>query len=106
MKNPVKIVLAMGIAVFSTSLGGTINVNAAPAKCGDRDKIVRVLKKDYNEAPLAMGLSQKSTEAFEIFTSKEGTWTVMMTMSNGKTCIMAAGHSWQNLPPEILGAKT
>ena len=94
-------VMALVTATFSVSQS-----SAAPAKCGDREKIIKVLKKDYNEAPLAMGLSQKSTEAFEIFTSEEGTWTVMMTMINGKTCIMAAGHSWKNLPKEAIGTKT
>ena len=106
MQKLIKTIVAVGLISLATSAGGITTVNAAPAKCGDREKIIKVLRKDYKEAPLAMGLSQKSTEAFEIFTSEEGTWTVMMTMSNGKTCIMAAGHSWQNLPKEVLGTKT
>lgn len=106
MQNPIKTLIAVIPVIMVTSVGGITVTQAAPAKCGDRDKIIKVLRNDYKEVPLAMGLSQKSTEAFEIFTSEKGTWTVMMTMSNGQTCIMAAGHSWQNLPKEILGAKT
>ena len=106
MQKPIKTIMAVGLLALANSANGITTVQAAPAKCGDRDKIIKVLRKDYKEAPLAMGLSQKSTEAFEIFTSEEGSWTVMMTMSNGTTCIMAAGHSWQNLPQELAGTKT
>ncbi len=106
MQNTIKAILTTGLIALATSINGLATAKAAPAKCGEREKIINVLKKDYNEAPLAMGLSQKSTEAFEIFTSDKGTWTVMMTMSNGMTCIMAAGHSWENLPKELAGTKT
>ena len=79
---------------------------AAPAKCGDRTKLVQILEKKYKEYPVAVGISQQNTEAFEIFTSKTGSWTVMMTLASGKTCIMAAGHSWQDLPKTIADVKT
>ena len=52
------------------------------------------------------GVGQKNTAAFEVFASEKGTWTIMMTMANGMTCIMAAGHSWQNLPKELAGKLT
>lgn len=106
MKNSKNIILAIALAGFSISVMGVSQANAARAKCGDRQKIIKVLKDDYKEVPIAMGVSQKSTEAFEIFTSERGTWTVMMTMASGQTCIMAAGHSWQELPKQLLGIKT
>ena len=105
MKILYTIIIATGLAGASVLTQGVSEANAARAKCGDREKIIKVLKDDYNEVPIAIGLSQKSTEAFEIFTSEKGTWTVMMTMSTGQTCIMATGHSWQDLPKEILGTK-
>ena len=60
-----------------------------------------MLKKRYKEVPVGLGISQKNTEAFEIFVSEKGTWTVTMTMSNGLTCVMAVGHSWQKLPAQV-----
>ena len=83
-----------------------IAAEAAPAKCGDRAKLIQALKDRYKEVPVALGLSQKSTEAFEIYASEAGTWTVIMTMSNGVACVMAAGHSWQNLPKKVAGPVT
>ena len=79
---------------------------AAPAKCGDRSKLIEVLKDRYKEFPVALGISQKSTEAFEVYASESGTWTVLMTMSNGLACVMAAGHSWQDLPKQVAGPVT
>jgi len=80
--------------------------NAASAKCGERTKLIEILKKNYKEVPVALGISQKNTEAFEIFASEEGTWTVIMTMSTGQTCIMAAGHSWRDLPKQVAGIES
>lgn len=70
----------------------------APAICGERGALIKTLKTKYKEVPSGMGISLKSTEAFEVFTSKDGTWTVIMTTSTGRTCIMAAGHSWKDIP--------
>lgn len=77
---------------------------AAPAVCGDRDKLIKGLKARYREVPVALGISQKSTETLEIFTSESGTWTAVMTMSNGVACIMAAGHSWHEQPKQPVGS--
>lgn len=70
----------------------------AQAPCGTRQKIVDVLAQKYREAPLFMGIS-KEGYVTEIFGSENGgTWTAIMTMPGGQTCIMAAGKSWQAIP--------
>lgn len=89
------------IIIFLSSLiiAGLLAVGAqaATTKCGVRNEIIQLLEAKYQEGRVAVALSQKSTEAFEIFVSPKGTWTVMRTGTNGKTCIMAAGHSWENV---------
>ncbi len=77
-----------------------------PATCGDRAELIGTLKNRYKEFPVAMGISQKSTEAFEIYASVGGTWTVIMTTSTGLTCVMAAGHSWKDIPQVAMGPLT
>ena len=37
---------------------------------------------------------------------KKGTWTVLATMAEGKTCIVAAGQSWQDMPEKVAGTGT
>ena len=76
------------------------------APCGDRTELIDLLKNRYKEFPVAIGISQKSTEAFEIFVSEKGTWTVIMTTSAGVTCVMATGHSWNDVPRVAMGSIT
>ncbi len=49
-----------------------------------------------------MGLTV-SGGIIEVFASKEGTWTMVITQPNGTSCLIAVGQDWENLPnPEIL----
>ncbi len=99
----------LAAALFSAALLFPIMptaAEAAPAVCGDREKLIEGLKKRYKEVPVALGISQKSTEALEIFASEAGTWTAVMTMSSGVACIMAAGNSWHDVPRQLAGSVT
>ena len=35
----------------------------------------------------------------EVFASKKGSWTFLITMPNGLTCVVASGQSWETLAP-------
>ena len=77
---------------------------AAPAQsetfCGDRGKLIETLAQKYDEAPSAFGIvGQKNL--VELFVSKSGSWTMLMTQSSGATCIMAAGQSWEQFPANV-----
>lgn len=93
-------------ACFSLSL---LSVSFIPSqaqsitspKCGTRSELVEILKDRFNQKPAGLGLSYEGREAFEIYTSEDGDWTVMMTKPNGQTCIMAGGHSWKNYPRKV-----
>ncbi len=85
-----------GITLASALLALSTQVQAAGPKCGERTSLIKVLNDKYKEKPRALGLSTKGTAMFEIYTSKTGTWTIVMTTTTGATCIMAAGHSWED----------
>lgn len=70
---------------------------AAQTVCGDREEIVESLRQSFNEEPAAMGLSS-SGALMEILTSERGSWTLMLTMPTGQTCVLAAGEHWESLP--------
>ena len=73
---------------------------SAASICAERDSMITKLKSKYGEAERGMGLS--GTEAvIEVWSSeKTGTWTIVMTKPNGVSCVMAAGDSWVDVPPE------
>ncbi len=36
-------------------------------------------------------------QLMEVLTSEHGTWTVLLTSPSGRTCVIAAGTSWESL---------
>lgn len=66
--------------------------------CGKRAEMVKALASQYREQPRAMGLASQ-TAMIEIFTSKAGTWTILLTRPNGASCILSAGENWEEHSP-------
>lgn len=66
--------------------------------CAERDKVVAMLTDHYGETYLGGGLHSDDS-VFEIWLSEsDKTWTVLMTMSNGQTCVVAVGTEWDMAP--------
>lgn len=72
----------------------------AQTACAPRGDIVEKLKEKYGEDQRGMGLGGKEA-VIELWSSEEtGSWTIMMTRPNGVTCILGAGDSWMDAPPD------
>lgn len=68
---------------------------AQGASCADRKLIVDRLSTKYGETRQSAGLNQNNGMV-EVFASSDtGTWTILVTMPNGMSCLMAAGKAWQ-----------
>lgn len=72
----------------------------AMGMCGTRDDFLKALSERYQETGRALGITGE-VNLVEIFASKSGTWTILVTTPEGKSCMIAAGKSWEELPPEI-----
>ncbi len=69
----------------------------------DRDEVVGKLARDHAEQPTAMGLASNGG-IIELFTSPLGaTWTLVLTMPNGSSRLIAAGEGWFDVPIKIKG---
>lgn len=69
--------------------------HAQGASCADRTLIVERLSSKYGETRQSAGLNQNNGMV-EVFASNDtGTWTILVTMPNGMSCLMAAGKAWQ-----------
>jgi hypothetical protein len=79
-------------------LGATIALGASSAgaqsSCGPREQLVRLLADQYKEDPIGIGLAQPG-QVMEVFASSNGSWTMIMTMPDGKACMIAAGDNWE-----------
>ena len=93
---------------LSALLGGFFlagSASDAHSLCGQRDDVVASLEKTYSEVPVAMGLANNGG-VIEILASPLGSFTIIVTRTNGLSCIMAAGLHWETLPKSISGAET
>ena len=59
--------------------------------------IIARLHTGYQEFMSALGLSTTGG-VMELYTSKEGTWTLILTQPNGMSCLIAVGEGWQDIP--------
>jgi hypothetical protein len=79
-------------------LGAAIALGTAPSSaqgsCGPREQLVKILADQYKEDPVGMGLAQPG-QVLEVFASSNGSWTAVMTMPDGKACMIAAGDNWE-----------
>jgi hypothetical protein len=66
----------------------------AQSACGPREQLVKLLADQYKEDPVGMGLSQPG-QVLEVFASSNGSWTMVMTLPDGKACMIAAGDNWE-----------
>jgi hypothetical protein len=87
------------IALIAALATATIPVGAQAAPvCGKRDDVVAQLSQKYKEAPVGIGLASNGGLIELLAASNGTTWTLIITLANGATCLVATGHDWQ-LPP-------
>lgn len=84
------LIATLATAVFASA------AQAAPA-CGKRDDVLAQLSERYREAPIGIGVAGNGG-LIELLTASTGTtWTLIITLPNGPTCLLAAGQDWQPL---------
>jgi hypothetical protein len=66
----------------------------ADNSCGPREQLVKILAQQYKEDPVGIGLAQPG-QVLEVFASSSGSWSMVMTMPDGKACLIAAGDNWE-----------
>jgi hypothetical protein len=94
---------ALAALALITSTGGSA---AAQMVCGERDAIVAQLERKYGETRRSIGL-QQGRSVVEVYASdKTGSWTILMTDTRGKACLMATGDAFEALRAAEAGSQT
>ena len=78
---------------------------ASPNLCTKRTALVKALHNKYEEQRRGMGIASK-TGVVEFYMSDKGTWTVVMSMPNGMSCIIAAGRDWEEIAATPIGTNS
>lgn len=83
-------------------LAGALLFDAGPAGaqqvCTTHEAATKQLGDRYGETVVGRGLSKTGTRMVEVFVSEKGTWTVVISEPNGRSCVLASGESWQQVP--------
>ena len=73
-------------------------LSAAPSICAKRTDLVVHLASEYQERPVARGLSDNGV-LLEVFASRDGaSWTAVASFVDGVSCLIASGHFWEDTP--------
>jgi hypothetical protein len=92
----------LGKVVAAATLVTAFSLPAAAQQqqpaCAKRGDVLKHLSAKYTEAPVALGLANNGG-VVEVLSSKTGSsWTIIITMPNGPTCMVAAGENWEKIP--------
>lgn len=71
---------------------------SAQPKCGPRDVVLPGFAAKFGEAPAMHGVSSQG-HVFELLLSDDGaSWTLLVTLPNGMSCLAAEGSAWTMAP--------
>ena len=72
-------------------------VAAEGANCGPRDTVIERLAARFGETRRAIGMAGGGGRVMEVFASEAtGSWTITVTLPDGRTCLVASGHHWED----------
>ena len=89
---------------LTAGIGALMIASGARAEpvCAEHQKIVDQLTNRYGETRQSLGLATNGS-VVEVFASDAGTWTILVTDADGRTCLAAAGEAWQEMAAVIEG---
>ena len=94
------IVFALGLIAL---LSGPATAAPEPRACAPYALVSEQLEQKFNEVPTAFGLVEDKS-VMQLYSSADsGTWTIVMTSRQGVSCIVAAGHSLEQMGAEPVG---
>lgn len=75
---------------------------SAQTVCGDHKEIADRLAADHSESRVGIGL-EKDGGVIEIFASRRGSWTILVTFPDGQTCVVGSGEAWEATTTPVGG---
>ena len=87
--------LGVGFAVVASTA-------MAQPQCNERDNVLELLAKKYQETPIAAGVTNTGGLVEVLTDTKGGTWTIIVTTPQGMSCLVAAGEGWRNMEQVAL----
>jgi len=93
------------LAVTILFAGVNPSQSQALRRCLPHGDIVKQLQDKYGEQVIGLGLAGEGRQVIEVLVSEAGTWTVLVTQTNGLSCIASAGDNWTETAPINLAER-
>ncbi len=93
------------LALALILLAGSAAAAEGPT-CDKRPAVMSQLENKYSERPVAIGVANNGGIVEVLATEDGDTWTIIITLPNGMTCLVAAGEDWERLPKMPAGDPT
>ncbi len=61
-------------------------------------ELSEALSRQHNERRTGLGVTNGNA-VMQLYTSPKGSWTLVLTLPGGPSCIAGAGENWQRLKP-------
>ncbi len=74
---------------------------AQAAQCAPRDTVTAHLTDKYGETRRGIGLAGQGAVMEVYAADATGTWTILMTLPNGTTCMIASGQGYESTSEEL-----
>ncbi|MDP5217439.1 hypothetical protein Q5Y75_09445 [Ruegeria sp. 2205SS24-7] len=92
----IKMTMGLGLMALAAQ-----QLHAQQRNCAPREVVLDRLSEKYGESRRGIGLVQQGS-VMEVFASDDtGTWTITVTLTNGMTCLVASGQSYEALAEAI-----
>lgn len=86
--------LLAGVGVAFTALPLHAAVSKGDMTCGSRHDLVADLDRNFDERLMFRGVTALGN-LVEVFTSAEGSWTILVDHPGGFSCVLSAGFPWE-----------
>ena len=101
-KNAMLRVLSATMLALALLLGVQSPASAQSA-CASHAEVLKQLGGAYSEAQVAIGLASNGG-VVEVFSTDDGSsWTIVMTMPTGMSCVVTSGEAWEQITNVALG---
>ena len=81
------------------AIGATLALSTLPAQaqfiCGGHSDLVAGLARAFQQKQIGYGVVGQAA-IVEVYVSASGTWTMLVTDVQGRSCIFATGDGWEN----------
>ena len=98
MRTLLSALAVLGIVAATLALTGQAS---AQRVCATHETATAQLEKQFNERVAGRGLANRGKAMVELFISEKGSWTVVVSDPNGRSCVLATGDNWQQVPINV-----